>query len=1336
MKKIDDIYELSSMQQGMLFHSLYDHQSEVYFEQLNCIIQGQLNIKTFKQAWQRVIERHAIFRTSFHWEGLKKPVQIVHRQVELPFEEDNWCHLSKEQQKRRLDKFLRHDRSKGFVFSKAPLMRMALIQISRDSYYFVWSHSHLLLDRWSLSLVLKEVFDFYEAFCSNQDLCLEPVKPYRDYILWLQQQNMSKTQFFWQEYLQGFRGATPLGVDRLVGRNLDQKITYGDRQNCLSAETTTLLSSITKKHHITLNTLIQGVWALLLSRYSHEEDVVFGITMSSRPVDIVGVDTMIGLFINTLPLRVKVPLEKLLIPWLKELQLQQTELARYDYCSLAQIQRWSDVPSGQPLFESILVFENIPGDNLFQESNRHLNIQDFHSFERTNYPLTVIVVPGSELLLRIFYDQDRFEAETVERMLKHLVMMLEMIVEDVNQKLQDLPLLTASETHQLLEVWNNTETHFLEEPCLHHLFEAQVEKTPDAVAVVFEDKQLTYRELNRRANQLAHYLRRHGVGPDISVGICVERSLEMVIGLYGILKAGGAYIPLDPDYPRDRLIFMMQDAKVPVLLTQERLVEQLPKHEAWVLCLDTGWETVATEHTFNPDTEMTADNLAYCIYTSGSTGMPKGAMNSHWGICNRLHWMQDAYQLTASDRVMQKTPFSFDVSVWEFFWPLITGSRLVVAQPGGHRFSKYLVRLIVEQEITTLHFVPSMLQVFLEDPEIEYCTSLKRVICSGEALPSDLRDRFFARSVAELHNLYGPTEAAIDVTFWNCEKKSIHLVVPIGRPISNTQIYILDAQHKPVPVGVPNELYIGGVNLARGYLNRPGLTAEKFIPNLFGDTPGSRLYKTGDLARFMPDGNIEFIGRTDSQVKIRGLRIELGEIEATLVQCPEVLEAVVIVREDEPGDKRLVAYVVSPQNASFDVEGIKGLLKKKLPDYMVPVLFVPLETLPLMPNGKVNRKVLPKPDAFSTDFGNGYVPPRDLSEWKLVRIWEDVLNIQPVGIKDSFFTLGGHSLLAVNVVAQIERSFHQKMSLPILFDRPTVEQIATFLRKSKRTGESIHMDSLVKVRTAGDNQPFFCVHPVGGNIVCYLDLEKCLSDHPFYAFQSRGLDGVCTPFKYIEDMATHYVNELQEFKPNGPYCIGGWSMGSLIAFEMAQQLQGLGQQVALLALIDPPVVPVDSRQKKQEDQVSLAARFIKDFVALNDSGLPKLENDFSDIESDQQAYHICEQLKEAHIVPADFEFSQIQTLLNVFKANLDAMWTYKPRPYTGQITLIKASKQPKEINISETLGWEKFAKEKIEVHKVPGDHYTMMQRTHVHILAEKLSICIQNSLGADMVVQA
>ncbi|MEA5624654.1 non-ribosomal peptide synthetase, partial [Nostoc sp. UHCC 0251] len=695
--------------------------------------------------------------------------------------------------------------------------------------------------------------------------------------------------------------------------------------------------------------------------------------------------------------------------------------------------------SHAPLFQVMFVLQNAP---ISEVELVDLTISSLQLQSTTaKFDLTLSIHNyAAELVSTWEYNTDLFDAATIERMAGHFVTLLEGIVANPEERISQLPLLTEVEQHQLLIEWNSTQVDYPVDKCIHQLFEEQVAHTPDAVAVVFEDQQLTYQQLNCRANQLAYYLQSLGVKPDTLVGICVERSLEMVVGLLGILKAGGAYLPLDPDYPAQRLSFMLEDAQVRVLLTQRQLKEKLLEYQGQVVCLDTDWQFISQLSQENLIPAVQDSDLAYVIYTSGSTGQPKGAMNTHLGIYNRLLWMQQAYQLTAEDCILQKTPFSFDVSVWEFFWPLITGARLVVAKPGGHKDSAYLVNLILEQQITTLHFVPSMLQVFLEEQSLKNCNSLKRVICSGEALPKELQERFFTRLDCELHNLYGPTEAAIDVTFWQCKQKSYLSTVPIGRPIANTQIYILDEYLQPVPVGVPGELHIGGAGIARGYLNRPELTKEKFILNPFSDKLHSRLYKTGDLARYLPNGTIEYLGRIDNQVKIRGFRIELGEIEAGLSQYEDIQACCVIAREDTTGDKRLVAYVVPHLGQTLTVSQLRSFLSGQLPQYMMPHAFVMLESLALLPNGKVDRRALPAPD-YRGELKVGFVAPRNQIEEMLAQIWAEVLRLKQVGIHDNFFELGGDSILSIQIISRAKQTgLH--LTLKQLFAHQTIAELA------------------------------------------------------------------------------------------------------------------------------------------------------------------------------------------------------------------------------------------------------------------------------------------------------
>ena len=781
------------------------------------------------------------------------------------------------------------------------------------------------------------------------------------------------------------------------------------------------------------NDFLVAAFAVYLARISSNHAFCLGFCQSALQQKTVSPER---LPLTPVPLRIELDPSARLDAALDALQAQLTLIKSHDGCVQDIILRYrilssQQQPDAKPLLPIVV---------------EQVNSFDGH-----------IPLPGSELTLllsendtecRWMYDMAVLDSDSIASMQRQFATFLQNVVADSRRPLAEIPMLTEAEYRQVVIEWNNTQVDYPLHLCLHQLFEAQVERTPDIVALSFEGEGLTYRDLNRRANQLAHHLQRLGVGPGVLVGVFMERSLEMVISLYGILKAGGAYVPLDPEYPPQRLNFMLEDAQVPVLLTQERLVASLPEHGAMMISLDSEWASIAEEIVDTPVSGVSAGNLAYMIYTSGTTGRPKGAMNTHRGICNRLLWMQDTYQMTEVDRVLQKTPFSFDVSVWEFFWPLLVGARLVVARPGGHKDSTYLVRLIIEQEITTLHFVPSMLQVFLEDRGVEKCQCLKRVICSGEALPHELQNRFFQRLDAELHNLYGPTEAAVDVTYWACQRESSQRIVPIGRPVANTQIYLLDPQLRPVPIGIPGELHIGGVQVAKGYLNRPELTAEKFIRDPFSDQPGAQLYKTGDLARHLPDGNIEFLGRMDFQVKIRGFRIELGEIESVLEEHPSVLRAVVITHDYGPGDRRLVAYLV-PDRERVDllIGDVRKFMQEKLPEYMVPAAFILLKEFPLSPNGKLDRRALPAPDQSRPNLNQAYVPPQTGLERRLAKMWSEILKIDKVGIHDRFFELGGDSLQAALFVNRLQKELDEFVYIVTIFEAPTIAEYAGFLKR-------------------------------------------------------------------------------------------------------------------------------------------------------------------------------------------------------------------------------------------------------------------------------------------------
>ncbi|MEW6067031.1 MAG: amino acid adenylation domain-containing protein [Nitrospirota bacterium] len=1053
-KNIEESYQLSPMQQGMLFHYQRDAESGVDIEQMVCSLNEELNTSALKKAWEQVLMRHPTLRTSFRWEGINEPLQNVNIDISLPFDKKDLRNLPLFNQQSQIEEYLKFDRKQGFDLSKAPLMRLMLFQFGDANYKLIWTFHHIIIDGRAHFIILKEVFDFYEAICHGQDVQLGQPRPYRDYIEWLKQKDFSKSEIFWKQLLDGFTAPTKVDIiPKTEGLNAD-KDGYAEQEIRVTESLTSTLKTIAEEYSLTLNTFFQGAWALLLNRYTGDDDVVFGSVRACRHSSIEGVESIVGLFINTLPVRVRISSDQSLVSLFKEIRKQYLSMRNHEHIPLLKVLGWSQVHRDINLFESITVFDNYELNSKLQEQGGKWQYREFHLIEKNIFPLTLYGYGGAELLLRISYEKRRFDNVTIKRMLGHLTTLLEGIADNINRPISSLSILTCKEKRLLLEEWNNTRVEYPQDLCIHQLFEIQTERTPDTVAVVFENEQLTYKELNLRANQLAYYLQSIGIGPDVLVGIAAERSMEMVVGLYGILKSGGAYVPLDPTYPPERIAYMLENAQVPVLLTQSKLLDKLPLYDGKVICLDTDWDNlIADQRQENPVCKTTLENLAYVIYTSGSTGKPKGVMNTHGGILNRLLWMQDAYQLTSSDRVLQKTPFSFDASVWEFFWTLMFGACLVVSRPEGHKDNDYLVQLIIEKQITTIHFVPSMLQLFVDANNVEKCDSLRQVFCSGEALPVNLQNRFFAKLNAKLHNLYGPTEAAVDVTYWECQKNTNLKTVPIGRPVANTKIYILDRYMQPVPIGVPGELHIDGVQVARGYLNRPDLTAEKFISDPFSDNPKARLYKTGDLARYLSDGNIEYLGRLDHQVKMRGFRIELGEIESVLSQHPAVREAVVLAYEDIPDNKRLVAYVVLNQRSPISTSELRNFLKAKLPDFMVPAGFVLLDAIPLTPNGKVDRISLPTPEG-ERQTEEAYIAPRNELEKIIASIWQKLLQVEKVGINDNFFDLGGHSLLIVQAHRRLHEFIDKELSITDMFRYPSIEKLSKFLTQEQSVGSS------------------------------------------------------------------------------------------------------------------------------------------------------------------------------------------------------------------------------------------------------------------------------------------
>ncbi|MFL6284301.1 MAG: amino acid adenylation domain-containing protein, partial [Pyrinomonadaceae bacterium] len=1029
---------------------------------------GRLDVAILERTLNEIMRRHKALKTSFVSVG-GQPVQIIDESVTLSLPVTDLSYLTEAEREAEAARLATEEARRPFDLSEAPLMRAQLLRLSEEEHVALFTMHHIVSDGWSMGVLVKEVAALYEAYSRGEESPLPelPIQ-YADYAVWqrqrLQGEVLDAQMSYWRGQLGGELPILNLPTDR--PRPAVQSHRGAHEVVKLPVELAEALKELSRREGATLYMTMLAAFQLLLSCYARQQDVLVGSPIAGRSR--AETEGLIGLFINTLIMRTDLsgePTFRELLSRVKEVSLGAYAHQDVPFEKLVEELQPKRSMSHSPLFQAMFVLQNAPMSSL---SMPRLTLEPFKlPGESARYELGLTLTEGPEGLTgTLEYMSDLFDAQTVKRMVGHLHTLLSAVVANPDCRISDFTLLTASE-QESLRVWNQTPREYEGEPCLHQLFEAQVARTPDAGALTSEGVTLSYAELNARANQLARQLRDSGVRRGAVVGILMERSVEMVVALYATLKAGAAYLPLDPAYPTQRLSFMVEDAGARVILAQQHLTERVSGCDTRVLCPDSERDVIARQSADNPRVEVSSEDLAYVIYTSGSTGQPKGVTIPHSGIRNRIFWMQEEYQIGADDRVLQKTPYSFDVSVWEFFWPLLFGARLVMARPEGHKDSEYLVEVIKEQRITILHFVPSMLQVFLQTKDVEQCTSLKKVMCSGEALSYELQEQFFARLGAELHNLYGPTEASVDVTFWACAPNE-RRVVPIGRPIANTQIHLLDERLEPVPVGVPAELFIGGDGLASGYLRRPALTATRFIPDPFSSEPGARLYRTGDLARRLPSGEVEYLGRIDNQVKVRGFRIELGEIESALAEHPAVRECVVIARGGQGAERSLAAYVVAAEGVAPQASELRSHLLSRLPEYMAPAAYVMLDSLPLSPNGKVDHKALPEPEMSASDADDD--GPRTLVEELLCGVWAGLLKVGRVRPTDNFFELGGHSLLATQLVSRVREACGVELPLRALFESPTVEGMAAQVEARLRGEEGSVPPPVVRVER-GESAP-------------------------------------------------------------------------------------------------------------------------------------------------------------------------------------------------------------------------------------------------------------------------
>lgn len=1025
------------LQAGMIYHALAHPGTGVDVEHVAIDLRHPFDLDRFRAAWAEVVESHPILRTSFKWVGEDRPLQIVAPSVDLPFETLDWTNLAENEIEPLKRAHATSDRVSGFDLARPPLLRFSVASLPGDQTWILWSFHHALLDGRSFPILLDAVFARYDEQPAAETLA----PPFSEFSLGLDALDQTETLHTWSEKLADIESPTsiafaPLGTEAGVGQASVAAV-----EVCLSGVLTKSIRSAAESAGVSVNNIVQSAWALLLHHYSQQPSVVFGTTRAGRHV-VANSDDMVGLLINTVPFVVSFTPELTVRELLGSVRDEHASLRSIESAALNDIQAASSLGS-TPLFDNIVMFDEATLDTrMIARLGDRATGRRFSYTGQTNFTMTLLAYAEPEMLVRIEYDVSRYSDADARRVLGQLANLLSAIPSGLDQPAVSLSYLHEDE-HRQLDEWNASDNDWNLDRTLMELFEAQVARTPDAPAVKYRDEELTYAEFNERINRMAHHLRGRGVVPEMLVGISVERSIDMEVGIHAIMKAGAGFVPLDPDLPADRLAFMADDAGATMVLTQRHLVDRLALDHCEVIVIDDQTPPWADQPTTNPEIITTPDQLAYALFTSGSTGRPKCAMNEHRGIVNRILWMQDVFPLDASDTVLQKTPYSFDVSVWEHNWPFHVGARLVIAEPGGHQDPIYLADTINAESVTTIHFVPSMLQLFVEEPKVASCTSLRRIIASGEALPRELQDRVFAVLDSELHNLYGPTEAAIDVTWWACDATSPLPHIPIGRTIANTQIHILDPQLRRLPPGVAGELHIGGVQVGRGYLNREELTADRFVADPFRE--GGRLYKTGDLARFMPDGNVEYLGRLDHQIKIRGLRIELGEIEAILSQHSSVREVVVVATEGRSAQQILVAYLVG---TAIDVNELRQHSAQFLAEYMVPSEWMVLDAFPLNNSGKVDRSALPTPEITAR---NELLAPRSSSESTVAGIWREILGHEELSVTDTFFDVGGSSLSVIRLASHLSEVAGREVRVAEVLRHTTIAQQAEHILDTEQS---------------------------------------------------------------------------------------------------------------------------------------------------------------------------------------------------------------------------------------------------------------------------------------------
>jgi amino acid adenylation domain-containing protein len=1320
---------VSFAQQRLWFLEQLEPNSALYNVSRAMQIIGPLNLSALRASLDNLIARHEPLRTTFlNVNG--EPAQLVEKKrpinlttIDLSARPGADCEAEAE---RLLDE---HSR-RPFDLRRDLMLRAVLLRLSQEKHILLLTMHHIASDGWSMSILFRELASFYESFQTGKPSSLPdlPIQ-YQDYALWQRQWlkgEVLETQLaYWKQQLRGAPALLELPTDR--PRPAVQSFQGARQLSTFPQALLEALKALSRQERATLYMIMMAAFQTLLHRYSGQNTIVVGSPIAGRNYK--ETEELIGFFVNTLVLRTEFsgnPTFKELIARVRKVAIDAYEHQDIPFEKLVEELHPDRNLSYSPLFQVALAFQNVPLP-VVELAGLHLIPVELNG-GTSKFDLTLYMTEESETLKAgIEYTVDLFNPPTIERMLGHYQTLLESIVADPNRRISDLAMLTFREEHQLLIEWNDTRREYPRNKCIHQLVEEQAEKVPEAIAITFANQQLTYGELNRRANRLARYLKKLDVGPEVLVGVFMDRSLEMVVGLLGILKAGGAYVPLDPGYPQERLKFMIEDTAAPVLLTQQQLLKNLPEHGARVISLDRDWDAISRESDENLPARTSPEDLAYVIYTSGSTGNPKGVEVLHRGI-TRLVAGTEYARFDSSEIFLQLAPISFDASTFELWGALAHGSQCVLF-PGRIPAIHELRAALDKYRITTLWLTASLFNTIIEqDPES--LSGIRQLLTGGEALSvRHVRQALSTLPNTTIINGYGPTESTTFACCYTIPRQLDGALrsIPIGRPIANTEIFILDPHLNPVPVGVSGEIYIGGLGLARAYLKRPEATAEKFIPNPFSSEAGARLYRTGDLARYSVDGNIEFLGRLDDQVKIRGFRIEPGEIEHALKRHPSIQNAVVLAREDRPGDKNLVAYVVAARSRSVSANELKTFLSEKLPDYMLPSVYEFLDAIPLSLNGKVDRLSLPAPDRTTAHPAGGYQAPRNAVEETLAQIWAELLNVDRVGIHDDFFDLGGHSLLAVRVTNLIEKRLGTHFGVTSIFQAPTIEQLGLLINQAIRAAEP---SSLVPLQTKGGKPPFFWIHGENSDAL----LPSCLGpEQPLYGLQHQSQDGSRALYTSVEDIAAHYLDEIRSVQREGPYYLGGYCFGGLLAFEMTRQLQQQKQTVALVALLNPAGETRSphngsARSSSLSDNLRGHVRALSPLHArekwsyLTERAVQKVKGRVTSsiIAPVNQMTRplICKTCERFGIaIPASMRSSYI---LDIYRQALRA---HTAKPLDVNMVLFVTNDFAQDLRSD----WCKRSIGRLAVYPVPGDHATVLSEPYVGGWAEKLRSCLNSA---------